>query len=192
MQKIIFNYIYATLKRPEQVAISLISDGHVPRVPGALAVAAFKQYVFPDVIRYIAEANRPNRAITFVDLLAGTTMWDTFKLVMIDDDPMEHLVMKKMLSRYDLFKNSAHSFDGRTVIDSLKENCDRPEALPDVIFTDLNMTRFTGWLFLEQFKLLRPSLKKDIDVYVISSSPIRPILPGRGHIPLCGILFINR
>lgn len=98
-------------------------------------------------------------------------MWDNFKLVMIDDDPMEHVVMKKMLSRYDLFKNSAHSFDGRIVIDSLRENCMRPEALPDVILTDLNMTRFTGWLFLEQFNALYPSLKKHIDVYVISSSP---------------------
>jgi len=32
------------------------------------------------------------------------------------------------------------------------------------------MPQFTGWEFLEQFKALYPSLKKNIDVYILSSS----------------------
>jgi CheY-like chemotaxis protein len=89
---------------------------------------------------------------------------------MIDDNPMEHMVVQKMLSRYKLFKDASHCLDGRLIIDFLKEHRCQPDLLPDIIFTDLNMSHFTGWLFLEQFKALYASLEKNIVVYVISSS----------------------
>jgi CheY-like chemotaxis protein len=92
------------------------------------------------------------------------------KLIMIDDNPMEHMVVQKMLSRYKLFKDASHCLDGRLIIDFLKEHRCQPDLLPDIIFTDLNMSHFTGWLFLEQFKALYASLEKNIVVYVISSS----------------------
>ena len=93
------------------------------------------------------------------------------ELLMIDDNPMDHLIMQKMLNRYELFKDSAHCLDGRIIIEFLNEYRSQPEHLPDIIITDLNMTHFSGWEFLEQFNVLYPSLKKTIDVYILSSSP---------------------
>jgi len=92
------------------------------------------------------------------------------QLVMIDDNPMEHLIMQKMLSRYDIFKDSSHCLDGRLIIDFLKEHRSQPDLLPDIIFTDLNMSHYSGWLFLEHFNALHASLMKNIAVYVLSSS----------------------
>ena len=92
------------------------------------------------------------------------------ELLMIDDNPMDHLIMQKMLNKYELFKDSAHCLDGRIIIEFLNEYKSQPQHLPDIIITDLNMPQFTGWEFLEQFKALYPSLKKNIDVYILSSS----------------------
>jgi CheY-like chemotaxis protein len=92
------------------------------------------------------------------------------ELLMIDDNPMDHLIIQKMLDRYELFKDSAHCLDGRIIIEFLNEYRAQPEHLPDIILTDLNMPHFSGWEFLEQFNGLYPSLKKTIDVYILSSS----------------------
>lgn len=93
------------------------------------------------------------------------------ELLLIDDNPMDHLIMQKMLNRYELFKDSAHCLDGRIIVEFLTEYQSQPEHLPDIIITDLNMPHFSGWDFLEQFSALYASLHKTIDVYVLSSSP---------------------
>jgi CheY-like chemotaxis protein len=64
------------------------------------------------------------------------------KLVMIDDNPMEHFIMQKMFDRYELFHDAAHSMDAQVIIDFLKENRYNTAELPDLIFLDLNMP---GW-----------------------------------------------
>jgi CheY-like chemotaxis protein len=92
------------------------------------------------------------------------------KLVMIDDNPLEHLIMQKMFDHYELFHNASHSLDGRAIIDFLKGNRANTEELPDIIFLDLHMPDFSGWDFLEQFKRLCRSFPKPISIYIVSSS----------------------
>ncbi|WP_345949241.1 response regulator [Mucilaginibacter sp. PAMB04274] len=92
------------------------------------------------------------------------------KLIMIDDNPIEHLIMKKMFERYAIFPDAVHSLDGRSVISFLKEHLKIIEALPDLIFLDLYMPEYSGWDFLEDLKLLYPYLAKPIPVYIVSSS----------------------
>jgi CheY-like chemotaxis protein len=92
------------------------------------------------------------------------------KLVMIDDNPLEHLIMQKMLDTYDLFPGTAHSADGKVIMEFLEENCTNIKHLPDVIFLDLNMPAFSGWDFMSSFAKIYPRLKKPIAIYVLSSS----------------------
>jgi CheY-like chemotaxis protein len=92
------------------------------------------------------------------------------KLVMIDDNPMEHLIMQKMFDRYELFHYASHALNGQVIIDFLKENRTNTAKLPDVIFLDLHMPGFSGWDFMEQFERLYLFFQKPISIYIISSS----------------------
>ena len=91
------------------------------------------------------------------------------KLVMIDDNPMEHLIMQRLFHRYGLFKDAVHSLDGRIIIDFLREK-NAARILPDVIFLDLDMPGFGGWDFLEHLEKLYLRLAKPVSVYIVSSS----------------------
>ena len=92
------------------------------------------------------------------------------KLVMIDDNQMEHLIMQRMFDGYELFPDASHSLDARLILEFLAKHAKLEALLPDVIFLDLNMPEFSGWDFLTQFEILRPLLKKQIAIYIVSSS----------------------
>ena len=92
------------------------------------------------------------------------------KLTMIDDNPMDHLIMQKVFDRYDLFKDASYSLDGRLIIDFIKENLLRPERIPDILLLDMDMPQFSGWQFLEQFARLYPAINKDVNIYTLLSS----------------------
>lgn len=91
------------------------------------------------------------------------------KTIVIDDNPMEHVILQKMFERYDLFPQNTHSFNGESVISFMEENYDDAELLPDVIFLDLNMP-YSGWDFMGHLLPLVPALAKVPQVYIITSS----------------------
>ncbi|HVW96365.1 MAG TPA: hypothetical protein VHA56_10405 [Mucilaginibacter sp.] len=70
-------------------------------------------------------------------------------LLMIDDNPIEHLIVQKLLDKYHLFPEAVHSLDARPCLTLFEQTTTVPEALPDVIFLDLNMPRLSGWDFLD-------------------------------------------
>ena len=72
---------------------------------------------------------------------------------------LSHMPLQKMLSRYELFNDASHFLDGRLTIDFSKEHRSQPHLLPGIIFTDLNMSQLSGWLFLEQLKALYSALE---------------------------------
>jgi CheY-like chemotaxis protein len=95
------------------------------------------------------------------------------KLVFIDDDPIDHFLMKHILRGKNYFDTTTYTIYGSLVLDYIEENKSEPEKLPDMIFLDLNMPGFNGWEFLDRFQHIRSGLSKNIPVYVISSS-LRP------------------
>jgi len=92
------------------------------------------------------------------------------KLVFIDDDPIDHFLMKHILSGKNYFDTTTYTMYGSLVLDYIEENKSDTEKLPDVIFLDLNMPQFDGWDFLDRMERIHAQLGKDIQVYVLSSS----------------------
>jgi len=74
------------------------------------------------------------------------------KLIMIDDNPMEHLIMQKIFDRHNLFPDAVYSNNGHIILDLLKEKGQNADELPDLIFLNLHMPLCSGGEFLNQFE----------------------------------------
>ena len=95
------------------------------------------------------------------------------RLLYIDDNYIDIAIIRTMQKRYKSFEDVSYSMDAKGAINFIKENVSNNDALPDVIFLDLYMNEFTGWEFLDEFKIIFPLFNKTIEIYIISFS-IRP------------------
>ncbi|WP_183558336.1 response regulator [Mucilaginibacter sp. SP1R1] len=92
------------------------------------------------------------------------------KLLMIDDNPMEHTIARAIFKHHGFFEDSQHLNDCRAAKEYVEKHLQTVAELPDVILLDLNMDGFNGWDFLEYFHALQPILPKPISLYIFSSS----------------------
>ena len=91
------------------------------------------------------------------------------KVVIIDDNPTDHYILQRLLQNNYNCTQATYTFDGRLVLDFLEENKET-ELLPDIIFLDLDMPRLTGWEFLEELEIFNANARKNVQVYIMSSS----------------------
>ncbi len=92
------------------------------------------------------------------------------KLIFIDDSPLDHFILKRILSKYQLEYEVICTANGAEVISFLEQNKGDANKLPDVILVDLYMPGFDGWNFLDSVKHLYSSLSKSVRIYILSSS----------------------
>lgn len=88
----------------------------------------------------------------------------------IDDDPIFVFGTKKVMKEVDFCDDILVYHNGEEAINGLKSMVKRGEQLPNLIFLDLNMTIMDGWDFLEDFIAIPYNNRKDVFVYIISSS----------------------
>lgn len=92
------------------------------------------------------------------------------KILFVDDSPLDHFILKRILNKYKLDYEVNCTADGEEVLGFLKQNRLNKPALPDIILLDLYMPKFDGWLFLEKMQQVYPHLSKPLKLYVLSSS----------------------
>jgi len=92
------------------------------------------------------------------------------KLIFIDDSPLDHFILKRILNKYQLEYEVMCTANGAEVVSFLEQNKHDIDKLPDVILVDLYMPEFDGWNFLENVQHLYPGLVKPIRIYILSSS----------------------
>jgi CheY-like chemotaxis protein len=94
------------------------------------------------------------------------------KLIVLDDDQIQHLIIKRMLKNYEQLNdaNTIYSTDGYSILDFLKTHKKDESILPEILLMDLHMPKLNGWKFLDSLEILYPQLIKPITVHIISSS----------------------
>ena len=91
-------------------------------------------------------------------------------VALIDDDQTFHVMTKIAVRETGKVLKFLQFFDGREALQFLYDQSRNRNELPDIILLDLNMPEYDGWAFLDEFELIRDTLKKNIAIYVVSSS----------------------
>ncbi|HTE33467.1 MAG TPA: response regulator [Chryseolinea sp.] len=91
-------------------------------------------------------------------------------VALIDDDKIFQLTTLRMIQAARLAEGILQFENGEDALTFLKDNTDNTDTLPDYIFLDINMPLVDGWMFLEEFAIIKEALKKDVSIFMISSS----------------------
>jgi response regulator RpfG family c-di-GMP phosphodiesterase len=91
------------------------------------------------------------------------------KYIIVDDDPFNNLLCKLQIE-ITLGKVDICTFeipeDGLQFIQNEYSN----SMMPTILFLDINMPTITGWEFMEQYEKFTERIRKQITIYILSSS----------------------
>jgi two-component system chemotaxis response regulator CheY len=111
------------------------------------------------------------------------------RVFIIDDDPIHQRIAQIMISKHNLFDEYFSYTEAQKALDFLQENKKNEETLPDVILLDLNMPVIDGWDFLETFETLIKEFKKNIRVFIVSSSvDEKDVLRSKSYVAVKGFI----
>lgn len=88
----------------------------------------------------------------------------------IDDDQVYVYGVKKLIMYYDFCKDVITFKNGEEALGYLQPRSEMKDSLPEVILVDINMPVMDGWEFLDAFTKIKPSMSRNITIYVVSSS----------------------
>lgn len=91
-------------------------------------------------------------------------------IALVDDDKIFQLTASKTIKATSISDNVLQFGNGEEALAYIRSHANDTDALPDFIFLDINMPFIDGWMFLDDFAVIKPSLKKEIAIYMVSSS----------------------
>jgi two-component system chemotaxis response regulator CheY len=91
-------------------------------------------------------------------------------IALVDDDKVFQLTTLRTIQSAKLTDKILQFENGEEALIYLKQHAAETETLPDFIFLDINMPFVDGWMFLDDFASLKYVLKKEICIYMVSSS----------------------
>jgi CheY-like chemotaxis protein len=91
-------------------------------------------------------------------------------IAIVDDDTIFQFIAKRVLDSINSQNKTVIFSDGQDAIDFIHSNLNEIDKLPDIIFLDINMPVMNGWQFLNQYVEIKSKIKKEIVIYIVSSS----------------------
>jgi CheY-like chemotaxis protein len=88
----------------------------------------------------------------------------------IDDDNIYQIIVNKIIQKSEMFSDISSFKNGKEAINAVSNSLNSKESFPDIILLDINMPIMDGWEFMEELQILKPSINKQIIVYIVSSS----------------------
>ncbi len=92
------------------------------------------------------------------------------KVLLIDDNETDNLITKRIIELSNLSKDIVIKNSGSAGLKYLNENESNSNALPDLIFLDINMPVIDGFMFLFEYEKMAPRLAKAARIVILSSS----------------------
>jgi len=92
------------------------------------------------------------------------------KVLLVDDDDTFIFLASTSINKLELNISIETFSDGQKAINYLKLSADSDENIPELIFVDINMPYLDGWGFFNEFLKLKSEFKKEVIVYLVSSS----------------------
>jgi len=88
----------------------------------------------------------------------------------VDDDTIYQIIVNKIIQKSEMFSAISSFKNGKDAINAVSNSLNNIESFPDIILLDINMPIMDGWEFMEELQVLKPSINKQIIVYIVSSS----------------------
>jgi CheY-like chemotaxis protein len=109
--------------------------------------------------------------IAFTKMTSSKPAENMIDLVMlVDDNDTDNFISKRIIEITKFAKRVEIKNSGKSALQYLEENQNKPENLPDLIFLDINMPIVDGFVFLFEFEMFPEELKKKCKVVILSSS----------------------
>ncbi|AXJ00739.1 CheY chemotaxis protein or a CheY-like REC (receiver) domain [Cyclonatronum proteinivorum] len=90
------------------------------------------------------------------------------EVCLIEDEKIQLFLLKKFLERSEMSESIVEFENGKLAYDALKARTESGDALPNLIFLDLNMPVWDGWEFFEAAQNL-PGFEQ-VTTYILTSS----------------------
>jgi CheY-like chemotaxis protein len=109
--------------------------------------------------------------IAFTKMTSSKPAENMIDLVMlVDDNDTDNFISKRIIEINKFAKRVEIKNSGKSALQYLEENQNKPENLPDLIFLDINMPIVDGFVFLFEFEMFPDELKKKCKIVILSSS----------------------
>ena len=91
-------------------------------------------------------------------------------VMLVDDNDTDNFISKRIIEITEFADRVEVKNSGKSALDYLAENENRPENLPNIIFLDINMPVVDGFVFLYEFEKFRELVRTKCKVIILSSS----------------------
>ncbi|MBY0434642.1 MAG: response regulator [Cyclobacteriaceae bacterium] len=90
--------------------------------------------------------------------------------MLVDDNDTDNFISKRIIELSKFANRVEVMNSGKSALDYLAENQNRPDNLPSVIFLDINMPVVDGFVFLYEFEKFKELVRTKCKVIILSSS----------------------
>ena len=91
-------------------------------------------------------------------------------VMLVDDNDTDNFISKRIIEITKFADRVEVKNSGKSALDYLRENQEKPEDLPNLIFLDINMPIVDGFVFLYEFEKFNDVIKDKCKVIILSSS----------------------